>query len=83
MEKDDCLSSSQLRQRYQKGGELRDDQLTAAQLRARYGLSSNNKEFSTSEYIKQKPTALQPILYIALFFVALALLYYFFIYLSK
>ena len=39
MDKDDTLSSSQLRQRYQKGGELRDDQLTAAQLRARYGLT--------------------------------------------
>jgi hypothetical protein len=84
MEKDDTLSSSQLRQRYQKGGELRDDQLTAAQLRARYGLTSNSKEFSTSEFVKKRPIIIQPIIYITLSFFAIALLYLLYTYiLSK
>jgi hypothetical protein len=83
MEKDDTLSSSQLRQRYQKGGELRDDQLTAAQLRARYGLTSNSKEFSTSEFERKKHIIIQPI-YITSLFIAIALLYLLYTYiLSK
>ena len=84
MDKDDTLSSSQLRQRYQKGGELRDDQLTAAQLRARYGLTSNSKEFSTSEFVKQKPISIQPItIYITFLLVAIALLYLLYKYISS
>ena len=84
MEKDDTLSSSQLRQRYQKGGELRDDQLTAAQLRARYGLTSNSKEFSTSEFERKKLIIIQPFMYITSLFIAIALLYLLYTYiLSK
>lgn len=85
MEKDDTLSSSQLRQRYQKGGELRDDQLTAAQLRARYGLTSNSKEFSTSEFERKKTiiNIIQPFIYITSLFIAIALLYLLYTYISS
>lgn len=41
MKTDDCCSASELRRRYQMGGNLKDDDLTAPQLRARYGIQKN------------------------------------------
>lgn len=38
---DSDLSASELRQRYLRGGTLRDDELSAQQLRARHGIPSN------------------------------------------
>lgn len=38
---DSELSASELRQRYHRGGTLKDDELTAQQLRARHGIPSN------------------------------------------
>ena len=38
---DDCCSASELRRRYEMGGDLKDDDLTAPQLRARYGIKKN------------------------------------------
>ena len=38
---DSDLSASELRQRYHRGGTLRDDELSAQQLRARHGIPSN------------------------------------------
>ena len=35
---DSEYSASELRKRYQRGGELRDDELSAPQLRARHGM---------------------------------------------
>lgn len=40
---DSELSASQLRQRYHRGGQLKDDELTSAQLRARHAIPSNSK----------------------------------------
>jgi len=76
-DRDDVLSASQLRQRYQKGGELRDDQLTAAQLRSRYGLQSNSKNFSTSEFEKRKGDRF---FFIVLFILGIICLLFFFFY---
>ena len=38
---DSDLSASELRQRYHRGGSLRDDELSAQQLRARHGVPTN------------------------------------------
>lgn len=46
---DSELSASELRKRYQRGGTVKDDELTAAQLRARHGVTSNARDFSTSQ----------------------------------
>lgn len=46
---DSSLPASELRRRYEKGGSIPDSDLSAAQLRARYGVSSNNREFSTRD----------------------------------
>ena len=40
---DDGFSASELRQRYQKGGKLKDNELTAAQVRARYDIDMKGK----------------------------------------
>jgi hypothetical protein len=44
---DSELSASELRQRYNRGGTVKDDELTAAQLRARHGIPKNKSDFST------------------------------------
>ena len=38
---DSELSASELRQRYNRGGTVKDDELTASQLRARHGIPKN------------------------------------------
>jgi hypothetical protein len=78
---DDSFSASQLRQRYQKGGDLRDDELTAAQLRARYGLQANTKNFSTSEYKRNASSSIPItlIIVVTLGIIASLSIYYYFI----
>jgi hypothetical protein len=46
---DSDLSASELRQRYHRGGTLKDDELTSAQLRAKYAIPGNRK--GESEFI--------------------------------
>ena len=46
---DSSLSSSELRQRYHKGGSITDSDLSAQQLRARYAIPSNARDFSTRD----------------------------------
>ncbi|KAL8008174.1 hypothetical protein Plhal703r1_c02g0008161 [Plasmopara halstedii] len=41
---DDGLSASDLRQRYERGGSVRDCDLSAAQLRSRYAIAGNTFE---------------------------------------
>ncbi|KAL3673337.1 hypothetical protein V7S43_001053 [Phytophthora oleae] len=38
---DDGMSASELRQRYERGGSVRDSDLSAAQLRSRYAIPGN------------------------------------------
>ena len=49
---DSELSASQLRQRYHRGGQLKDDELTSAQLRARHAIPSNSKLFMYKKHLK-------------------------------
>lgn len=44
---DSELSATELRQRYNRGGTVKDDELSAAQLRARHGIPKNKDDFST------------------------------------
>jgi len=46
---DSEMSSSELRQRYHRGGSAKDDELTAKQLRARHAIPSNRPDFATSQ----------------------------------
>lgn len=39
---DDGMSASELRQRYERGGSVRDCDLSAAQLRSRYAIAGNS-----------------------------------------
>lgn len=46
---DSQYSASELRQRYHRGGSVKDDELSSAQLRAKYAIPANRSDFSTSE----------------------------------
>lgn len=46
---DSEFSASELRQRYHRGGTVKDDELSSAQLRAKYAIPANRKDFSTNE----------------------------------
>lgn len=46
---DSEMTSSELRQRYHRGGSAKDDELTAKQLRARHAVPSNRPDFATSQ----------------------------------
>ena len=47
--KDSEMTSSELKQRYHRGGSAKDDELTAKQLRARHAIPSNRPDFATSQ----------------------------------
>lgn len=44
---DSQYSASELRQRYHRGGTIKDDELSSAQLRAKYAIPANRRDFST------------------------------------
>ncbi|KAG2772544.1 hypothetical protein JG687_00000455 [Phytophthora cactorum] len=54
---DDGMSASDLRQRYERGGTVRDSDLSAAQLRSRYAIPGNT--------FKEKPSDSNPMMIIA------------------
>ncbi|KAG7401312.1 hypothetical protein PHYBOEH_001728 [Phytophthora boehmeriae] len=54
---DDGMSASELRQRYERGGSVRDSDLSAAQLRSRYAIAGNT--------FKEKPSETNPMMIIA------------------
>lgn len=54
---DDALCASDLRQRYARGGSVRDCDLSAAQLRSRYAIAGNT--------FKEKQTDSNPLMIIA------------------
>lgn len=43
---DSEYSASELRQRYHRGGTVKDDEMSSAQLRAKYAVPSNRRGFS-------------------------------------
>lgn len=51
---DSDFSASELRQRYHRGGTLKDDELSSAQLRAKYAIPGNRKDFSINDDEKEK-----------------------------
>lgn len=61
---DSSLSASELRQRYQRGGDYKDDELTASQLRARHGIKSNSASVYYSYFL--------PYCFLLFFFVLLS-----------
>ena len=74
--KDSEMTSSELKQRYHRGGSAKDDELTAKQLRARHAIPSNRPDFATSQSDVQAVSSNTVVVLIVVFIIGIAALFF-------